>query len=60
MLQQRHETIILKAHDRLRAALGEGEIERFDEHVQRDIADKVKPIKPPNGYPKNHGERDKK
>ncbi|MBA3714994.1 MAG: hypothetical protein H0W76_21465 [Pyrinomonadaceae bacterium] len=57
--QHQRDTIILRGRDQLHAVLGDKEFQRFDKHVQQEITDKVKPIKPLKGHPKDPGERDK-
>lgn len=44
VMQEERDAIILRARDRLQATLGLDAFARFDEYVQRNIADKVQPV----------------
>ncbi len=44
VMQEERNAIILRARDRLQAALGMDSFARFDEYVQRNIADKLQPV----------------
>ena len=43
-LQQQRNTVILRAVEQLRAALGPAQFQRFNEFVQQDIASRVRPL----------------
>jgi hypothetical protein len=43
-LQEERNAIVLRAREQLRAELGEGEFARFDQFVQQNIANRIKPV----------------
>ena len=43
-LQQKRDSLILSGREKLKEAFGEREFERFDKTIQRDIANKIKPV----------------
>lgn len=54
-LQQQRTALTLQAREQLRASFGEVEFQRFENFVLQDVGDKIKPIVPPHGLPKNLG-----
>lgn len=60
-LEQRRQAALTKAREKVRAAMGDSEFQRFEEFQERDIAERAKPVKrPPHSIkPLNTGSKQK-
>jgi hypothetical protein len=60
-LEQRRQAALIKGREKVRAAMGDSEFQRFEEFQERDIAERAKPVKrPPHSIkPLNPGSKQK-